>query len=239
MKWIVVIAGGLVLFSPIAASPVAEDRSLASGHPRPSYAEYSDREIRELAAAVRQSQPQMYRGGWEWDRLLSRYVDGGRKQENEVKIVRAYFLSMLDRYDEAIKAGNGETFTLFQNHRSWGSGGRMRIYAELVRQKAITSEQQEKFKKIVIQSLKTDFPDYSKIERGVSNRPYGINAGPAIAVQMFPDEPNAIRHNRWLEALWRELTEYGDTTETNYYPYGPLFLHGLLDIAEGMGKLET
>ncbi len=239
MKWIVVLAGGLVLFSPIAASLVAEDRNLASGHPRPSYAEYVDREIRELAAAVRQSQPQMYRGGWEWDRLLSRYVDGGRKQENEVKIIRAYFLSMLDRYDAAIKAGNGETFTLFQNHRSWGSGGRMRIYAELVRQKAITSEQQGKFRKIVIQSLKTDFPDYSKIERGVNNRPYGINAGPALAVQMFPGEPNAIRHNRWLEALWRELTEYGDTTETNYYPYGPLFLHGLLDMAEGMGKLET
>ena len=66
-----------------------------------------------------------------------------------------------------------------------------------------------------------------------------MNGGPAIAVQLFPDLPNAAGHKRWLDALWRELAEYGDTTETNYYPYGPLYLHGFLDMAEGMGKFAT
>ncbi len=214
-----------------------DDPSL--GHPRTNYSIYSDAEIALQAAAVRKSRPQMSRGGWEWDRLLSRYVDGGRKERNALTILHAYFLSMLDRYYEAQKKGGGETFSLFNNHKSWGSGGRMRIFAELLAQDAITEKEKADFTQIVRQSFAVGFPDYSKIERGVNNRPYGINSGPAIAVRMFPEMPNAIRHRPWLDALWRELIEYGDTTETNYYPYGPLFLHGFLDMAEGMGKLET
>ena len=116
------------------------------------------------------------------DRLLTRYINSGRKDNNELIILRAYFLSMLDRYDEA--RAKGEPFTIFYNHRSWGSGGRMRIFAELVRQKAITGSQQAKFKSLVTDSLKIDFPDYSQLELGVNNRPYGINGGPAIAVKM-------------------------------------------------------
>ena len=34
------------------------------------------------------------------------------------------------------------------------------------------------------------------------------------------------------------MTEYGDTTEMNYYPYGPL-LQGWIDMAEGMDKFKT
>ena len=204
--------------------------------PRASYDDVKD--INAMAAAVRKSRPQMSRGGWQWDRLLSRYVDGGREEENALKILHAYFMSILDRYYEAKKAGNSDKFNLFSGHGAWGSGGRMRIYAELVRQNMLTAQEQATFKKIVNQSLKLGF-DYPNIERGVNNRPYGMNGGPAIAVRMFPDMPNAAKHGRWLEVLWRELTEYGDTTETNYYPYGPLFLHGMVDLAEEMGKFES
>ena len=218
---------------------LGDELAAKDGHPRPSYSRYSDAEMKVLIAAVRKSRPQMHRGGWQWDRLLSRYVDGGRKKHNELKILHAYFQSILDRYEDAKNEGKGDAFTLFSGHRSWGSGGRMRIYAELVRQKMLTPNEQRAFKQIVSQSLKLDFLDYSKIERGVNNRPIGINSGPAIAVKMFPEMPNAQRHKPWLDALWRELTEYGDTTETNYYPYGPLYLHGLLDMAEGMDKFET
>jgi hypothetical protein len=214
-----------------------ENEPTAAGHPRPSYTGYSDAEIDVMAKAVRKSRPQMHRGGWEWDRLLSRYVDGGRKENGAIRILHAYSLSILDRYYEAETAGEGDAFNLFPGHGAWGSGGRMRIYGELVRQNMLTPEQQATFKIIVNQSLKLGF-DYPNIERGVNNRPYGMNGGPAIAVRIFPDMPNAAEHRRWLEAIWRELTEYGDTTETNYYPYGPLFLHGLLDMAEGMGRLE-
>ena len=76
-----------------------------------------------MTGAIRKSRPQMHRGGWEWDRLLSRYIDSGRKDPNELKMLHAYFLSILDRYHEAQQAG--DTLTLFYNHRSWGSGGRM------------------------------------------------------------------------------------------------------------------
>ena len=209
------------------------------GHPRASYLYYSKKEIKLQAEAVRQNRPQMHRGGWEWDRLLERYIDSERKDPNEIEILKAYLLSILDRYQEAKKNGKHESFTLFYNHKSWGSGGRMRIYDELVRQKLLSESEEKEFKELVLHSIKIDFPDYSLLERGVNNRPYGINAGPAIAVQMFPDDPVSVRHSKWLDALWRELVEYGDTTETNYYPYGPLYLHGLIDMAYGMNKFTT
>jgi len=227
----------LTLILLTLAQVPALSRNLEFTHPLPSYDHYTELEIAALAGQVRRSTPQIHRGGWEWDRLLSRYLDNGRLEENALPILKAYFMSILDRYDQATE--KGEQFTLFYNHRSWGSGGRMRIFAELVKQKALSKEEQEKFKTLATESLRLDFPDYSTLERGVNNRPYGINGGPALAVKMFPDHPLCKRHQPWLNALWRELVEYGDTTETNYYPYGPLYLQGLYDIAQGMDKFET
>ncbi|MDP7496160.1 MAG: hypothetical protein QGI77_06995, partial [Roseibacillus sp.] len=97
-------------------------------HPLPTYDHYTELEIAALADQVRRSNPQIHRGGWEWDRLLSRYLDNDRQEENALPILKAYFMSILDRYDRASE--KGEQFTLFHNHRSWGSGGRMRIFAE-------------------------------------------------------------------------------------------------------------
>ena len=221
-----------------AGTQEKEDGALPVVHPLPSYTGYPDADVDVMAGAVRASRPRMHRGGWEWDRLLSRYVDGGRRERGALKILHAYFLSILDRHREAVEAGEGDRFNLFPGHGAWGSGGRMRIYEELVRQQLLTVQERARFRKIVDQSLELGF-DYANIERGANNRPYGMNGGPAIALRLFPDMPNAARHGRWLGAPWRELAEYGDTTETNHYPYGPLFLHGLLDMAEGMGKLET
>jgi hypothetical protein len=236
------IALGLVNVSGLSAGATSwQDEAKddpAAGHPRPSYAGYSDVEVDAMAVAVRESRPQMFRGGWQWDRLLSRFIDGGRQERNALKILQAYFLSILDRYHEAETNGEGDAFNLFPGHGAWGSGGRLRIYEELVRQNMLTPKEQATFKQIINQSIRLGF-DYANIERSANNRPYGMNGGPAIAVRIFPDMPNAEAHRRWLDALWRELAEYGDTTETNYYPYGPLFLHGLLDMAEGMGKFST
>ena len=50
----------------------------------------------------------MHRGGWEWDRLLERYIDSERKDPNEIEILKAYLLSILDRYQEAKKIGEHE-----------------------------------------------------------------------------------------------------------------------------------
>ena len=112
-----------------------------------------------MAAAVRRARPQMHRGGWEWDRLLSRYVDGGRDEAGALCILRAYFLSILDRYDEAVQRGEGDTFNLFPGHGAWGSGGRMRIYEELSTQGLLTPHERAKYEKIVSQSLGLGF-DY-------------------------------------------------------------------------------
>ena len=217
----------------------AQSLSPEENHPRPSYSEYSEQEIASQVAAVRKSRPQMHRGGWQWDRLLERYIDSGRKDPNELKILRAYLLSILDRYQEAKNRGEGMNFTLFYNHKSWGSGGRMRIYEELTKQNMLTEDEKRNFRALVLHSLRANFKDYATLERGVNNRPYGINGGPALAVRMFSQHPNSVRHKAWLDALWRELIEYGDTTETNYYPYGPLYLQGLIDMAYGMNKFQT
>ena len=206
---------------------------LGKGHPRPSYANFSPTVIERMAKAVQSARYGIHRGAWEWDRLLSRYIDGDRKEKNALIILQAYFRSILDRQ------GKGKRYkTFFAGHGAWGSGGRLRIYQELVRQKKLTADEQAQFRKIVSESLSTSF-SYAKIERSANNRPYGMNGGTAIALRIFPDLPQAKEHRRWLNALWRELVEYGDTTETNYFPYGPIYLDGLLDLADGMGKFKT
>ena len=53
---------------------------LAAGHPRPSYE--AVRDIDGMAKAVRNKRYPIHRGGWEWDRLLARYIDGGRKEKH-------------------------------------------------------------------------------------------------------------------------------------------------------------
>ena len=225
------LALGLVAIFACATLSAEEFNDLAAGHPRPSYENVED--ISAMAETVRKSQFTAQRGAWEWDRLLSRYIDAGRKEKNAIIILQAYFRSILDR------EGIGERYkTFFSGHGAWGSGGRLRIYQELVRQKMLTADEQAKFRKIVSEALSQSF-DYENLERSANNRPYGMNGGPAMALRIFPDLPQATRHRRWLDALWRELKEYGDTTETNYFPYGPIYLDGFLDMAEGMNKLET
>lgn len=220
-----------LILAPMAAWGETKAGDLATGHPRPSYQNVED--IQAMAEALRKSKPAMQRGAWEWDRLLSRYIDGGRKENNAIIIQQAYFRSILDR------GGKGDRYkTFFGGHGAWGSGGRLRIYQELVRQNLLTDDEQAQFRGIISEALEQSF-DYGKSERSANNRPYGVNGGPAIALQIFPDLPQATRHRRWLDALWRELAEYGDTTETNYFPYGPIYLDGLLDLAGGLGKFET
>ena len=81
----------------LTALPVlpAEDKKEAgpeTGHPRPSYAHYSQTQVKELADAVRKSRPTMHRGGWEWDRLLTRYIDSHRSENNELDHPTRVFL---------------------------------------------------------------------------------------------------------------------------------------------------
>ena len=101
----------LLLFVISSSSLVMAQKKLEpeEGHPRASYSGYSDREIKLQTEAIRQMRPQMHRGGWEWDRLLERYIDSGRRDSNEIRIIKGYFLSILDRYQEAKENGKKET----------------------------------------------------------------------------------------------------------------------------------
>ena len=103
-------------------------------HPLPDYSVYSDFEITMMVNSVRQSRPQIQRGGWEWDRLLRRYIDEGRREAGAIKVLQGYFMSILDRYDEAVRNGTGDQYNLLSGHKAWGAAGRVRIYEELARQ---------------------------------------------------------------------------------------------------------
>ena len=87
----------LLLFSLIPCLILAQNLDLT--HPLPNYSPFKEDEIRAFASEVRRSNPQIHRGGWEWDRLLSRYIDNNREEENALPILKAYFMSILDRYD--------------------------------------------------------------------------------------------------------------------------------------------
>jgi len=64
-------------------------------HPLPDYSGVFDAEISAMALEIRKSNPQMHQGGWEWDRLLTRYVDGCRQEAGALKILHGYFLPIL------------------------------------------------------------------------------------------------------------------------------------------------
>jgi len=55
----------------------------------------------------------------------------------------------------------------------------------------------------------------------------------------FPDVPQADEARAWLERIWKDFSEFGDWKEWTYYPYGPIFLHGMVHFAAEMGKFET
>ncbi|SVA62928.1 uncharacterized protein METZ01_LOCUS115782, partial [marine metagenome] len=179
-------------------------------HPYPDYSVFSDFEITAMANRIRSSNPQIHRGGWEWDRLLRRYIDKGRNETAALEILRGYFMSILDRYDAAVSEGKGDEFNLLPGHKAWGAAGRVRVYEELARQGMLSEIEKAKFHHIFKQSMALSY-DYNMLERSVNNRPYGMNGGPAVALKVFPDMPELKKHRRWLDVLWRELTEYGDT----------------------------
>lgn len=189
---------------------------------------------REVATARSHS---FSRAWFDWERRLTRYVDGGRKDKNALKMLAAYFRgAMFDRYKALEAKGEGSLFHIFQGpasggpeakikrdihggggHGGWGGHGRMSIYEELVRQKVLTVREQALFKKIVIQSLSKKFIDFDVLERGASNRPFGNTGGIAAALRIFPEMPRAKELKVWVEAQWHELAEAGDIAEVNHY----------------------
>lgn len=259
----------LFLFSVsfTSAELTEAEKQLASGHPRPSYAEVED--IEAMAAALRkqlanQKRYSYSRGWWMWDRLRARYVDGGRKDQNELLILQAVFSALILDWHAKLEAkGEGDLMFIFFTtapgnkterkiegrslkrdvhgggyHGGWGGAARMRIYEELSRQKMLTAEEEARFKKIVHQSMSKRFLTFTKGSQSADNHSYGNGGGIAMALKLFPDCPQAKEARAWIDRIWGHLADYGDWTEWNYFPYGPIFLHGLIDIAEAMDWIE-
>ena len=207
------------------------------------------------------------RGWWVWDRLRCRYVDGGRKDSSALRVLRAVFRGLLlDRHKKLEEKGEGDLLYIFYTsltgdrkestlnvngrkvfrdvhgggyHGGWGGAARMRIYEELSSQKMLSAEEEVRFEKIVKQSLEPRFIDFKKKAQSANNHSFGNAGGIALALDLFPDAPQADEARAWIDRIWENLSEFGDWTEWNYYPYGPIFLHGLIDIAEVTGRINS
>ncbi|MAP16460.1 MAG: hypothetical protein CMO49_01665 [Verrucomicrobiales bacterium] len=207
------------------------------------------------------------RGWWVWDRLRCRYVDGGRKDSSALRVLRAVFRGLLlDRHKKLEEKGEGDLLYIFYTsltgdrkestlnvngrkvfrdvhgggyHGGWGGAARMRIYEELSSQKMLSAEEEVRFEEIVKQSLEPRFIDFKKKAQSANNHSFGNAGGIALALDLFPDAPQADEARAWIDRIWKNLSEFGDWTEWNYYPYGPIFLHGLIDIAEITGRIDT
>ena len=81
----------LGVFLWAATLPAQEEFRLK--HPLPDYSVYSDFQITAMANRVRASRPQILRGGWEWDRLLRRYIDEGRSEAGALEVLQGYSVS--------------------------------------------------------------------------------------------------------------------------------------------------
>ncbi len=245
------------------------DESIIVRHPRLDYLNVKDihkmeKELRSSLGALERYS--FSRGWWKWDRLRARYVDGGRKDKNALRILRAVFRALiLDWQTRCEQRGEGDLFYIYFTtnsgnkvqrqstdgrtlkrdhhgggyHGGWGGASRMRIYEELVRQKMLTKLEQARMKKIVYQSLGPAFINFKSGSQHADNHSFGNGGGVALGIKLFPDAPQVEEARAWLNRIWSHMADFGDWTEWNYYPYGPIFLHGLVDIAEATGRLES
>ena len=118
-------------------------------------------------------------------------------------------------------------------HGGWGSASRMRIYEELANAGMLTAEEKARVKEIVHQSLDGRFIEFETIRhQDAKNNSYGNVGGLVIALRLFPDVAQAEEARAWIDRIWRHFLDFGDWREWTYYPYGPIFLHGLIDLAE-------
>ena len=110
----------LILCSPLfagGAQLTEAEVKFASDHPRTTYREVRD--ITAMAEALRRelslrNSYSFSRGWWVWDRLRARYIDGGRRDRNELLILQAVFRALiLDWHAKLEKQGEEELMFIF------------------------------------------------------------------------------------------------------------------------------
>ena len=159
------------------------------------------------------------RGWWIWDRLRARYVDNGRRNRKELLLLQAVFRALiLDWHARLESIGEEDLMFIYfvttapgskterklpdgailkrdyhggGYHGGWGGAARMRIYEELVREKMLTADEQERFRRIVHQSMSSRFLDFKKGAQTANNHSFGNAGGIAMALKLFPEVPQA------------------------------------------------
>jgi len=200
-----------------------------------------------------------HKDGWErsrdwfqWGLALAGYKAHGSLDHNLLVVLRGVMRGCyFDPYQNLVKMGTANKLYIFNHHGErdagfigggshggWMLSGMLRCYVELVENDMLSTGEQALMAKLVAQSIEERFLDFSKLERGFNNRPYGNAAALAWAAKVFPDAPGMGRIRTYLDSQWREFTEYGDTTEVNIN-YPALHIFGMLEFADAAGKFET
>ena len=92
----------------------AAEAEVLSAHPLLSYEDVE--EIDAMAEIIRKARPgqSFSRDWWKWDRLLTRYIDHGRKDKNTLNILRAVFVGgIFDRYHALKAKGEADLLHIF------------------------------------------------------------------------------------------------------------------------------
>ena len=94
-----------------------QDVNLLAIHPQHSYADVEN--IGELEGALREALGNLggysfSRSWWRWDRLRQRYVDGGRKEESSILVLRGVFRGLIfDWYAKLEADGEEDMFYIY------------------------------------------------------------------------------------------------------------------------------
>ena len=72
----------------------------------------------------------------------------------------------------------------------------------------LSAEEEVRFEKIVKQSLEPRFIDFKKKDQSANNHSFGNAGGIALALDLFPDAPQADEARAWIDRIWKHLSEF-------------------------------
>ena len=102
----------------------------------------------------------------------------------------------------------------------------------------LSAEEEVRFEKIVKQSLEPRFIDFKKKAQSANNHSFWKCRRYCTSFRSFPDAPQADEARAWIDRIWKHLSELR-LDRMELLSYGPIFLHGLIDIAEITGRIDT
>ena len=76
--------------------------------------------------------------------------------------------------------------------------------------------------------LERRFINFNTKAQTANNHSFDNVGGVVLALKLYPHAPQAKEARAWLDRLWKHLASFGDWKEWNYYPHGPILLHGVL-----------